>query len=254
MKRSLAIVAGVLVLAVAACGGANPTAAPDEAAPPEATAVPTSTAGAPAVGETAAAASTPESPTPTAVDSAGQGEGPRQTGEVEGITFVVSEGSEATFTVEEQLQRLPLPNDAVLRTTALSGEVRLDGGASIISIDLHELSSDQQFRDRYVRTAMFPNDPIATFTVDSVGPLPSGFTDGGTVSTQVSGALTVRGVEVPMTFEIEARDDGDVVHALGRTQFTWDQLSIKAPTALSVVWVAEEVSVEVLLTLRPADS
>ena len=180
--------------------------------------------------------------------------GPRQTGQVEGITFVVSEGSEATFTVQEQLERLPLPNDAVLRTTALSGEVRLDGGVSSISIDLHKLSSDQTFRDRYVRSTMFPMDPIATFTVDDIGPLPNGFADGEAVSTQVSGTFLVRGVEVPMTFDIEARDDGDVVFAVGRTTFTWDEASIEAPTAISVVWVAEEVSVEVLLALRPEES
>ena len=33
-------------------------------------------------------------------------------GEYEGVTFVVSEGSEATFTVTEKLASLSLPNDA----------------------------------------------------------------------------------------------------------------------------------------------
>ena len=95
------------------------------------------------------------SPTPEAEASM------REMGEYEGITFVVSGGSEATFTVEEQLARLPLPNDAVMRTTTLSGEVHLDGRESVIQIDLHSMSSDQEFRDRYVRTRMFGDHQFA---------------------------------------------------------------------------------------------
>ena len=72
-----------------------------------------------------------------------QGTRPSAADHYQGITFVVSEGSEPTFTVEEQLVRLPLPNDAVMRTTALSGEVQLDGRPSVIEIDLQQLSSDQ---------------------------------------------------------------------------------------------------------------
>ena len=79
--------------------------------------------------------------TPLAADtSEGQS---REMGEYEGVTFVVSEGSEATFTVTEKLASLSLPNDAVMRTMSISGVVRLDGGASVFEIDLHSLSSDQ---------------------------------------------------------------------------------------------------------------
>ncbi|PZC47358.1 MAG: YceI-like domain-containing protein [Chloroflexi bacterium] len=248
MKRTVVMMAGLLVLALAvACGGASsdapsPTGAADFTGGAS-TPVPTDAPETPPSSQVAA--------TQPPADSTGSLNGLRQTGQVEGITFVVREGSEATFTVQEQLERLPLPNDAVLRTTALSGEVRPDGRASSVSIDLHKLSSDQTFRDRYVRSTMFPRDPSAILTINDVGPLPGGFTDGETVSTQVTGILLVKGVEAPMTFDIEARDDGDVVYAVGRAKFTWDQLSLRAPTAISVVWVAEEVSVEVLLALRP---
>ena len=113
------------------------------------------------------------------------------------------DGSEATFTVEEQLARLPLPNDAVMRTTTLSGEVHLDGRESVIQIDLHSMSSDQEFRDRYVRTRMFGDHQFATFTVPDVGPLPEGLDSGETSTTQINGSLDIRGVTVPMEFEIE---------------------------------------------------
>ena len=195
---------------------------------------------------------TPEqpSPEPTATPVPAP-VGEREIGQVEGVTFVVGEGSEATFTVEEKLARLPLPNDAVVRTGAVTGEVHLDGRPSVIRIDLHQLESDQPRRDRYIRQRMFPNDPVATFTVDDVLPLPPGFTDGETVNAQVTGTLDIRGVQAPVAFEVEARDDGDVVFLLGRTSFVWADFQMTAPTIGGFVQVTEEVSVEVLLAVRP---
>jgi polyisoprenoid-binding protein YceI len=142
----------------------------------------------------------------------------------EGRTYVVVDGSEATFTVGEQLVRLPLPNDAVMRTTALSGWASIDLRRSVVEIDLQKLSSDQPFRDNYVRSRMFRTAPIATFTVDDLGDVAEGFLErffaGETVTGQVTGSLSIRNVVVPLTFDVEARNDGDVVHVLGRTTFT----------------------------------
>ena len=174
-------------------------------------------------------------------------------GKYDGVTYVVSEGSEATFTVEEQLVRLPLPNDAVMRTAQLSGEVHLDGRASVVSIDLQALESDQPFRDTYVRSRMFGEHPTATFTVPDIGDVPEGLAAGEEIMTEVSGSLEVRGGAFPLEFEIEARDDAEVLYVLGRTTFTWDQLNIPRPTARSVASVEDEVRVEILLALAPED-
>lgn len=175
----------------------------------------------------------------------------RQTGDLIDVTFLIGEGSEATFTVEEQLSRLPLPNDAVVRTSAISGELHLDGRPSVIQIDLHQLSSDQSLRDRYVRNRMFPDDPIASFAVTELGPLPDGFTDGETVTGPITGLLTLRGITVPLSFELEARDDGDVLFVLGRTSFTWSDFEIRPPNIAGRIQVTDEVSVEILLAARP---
>jgi polyisoprenoid-binding protein YceI len=185
---------------------------------------------------------------PTATVAAGK----RTTGQVDGVIFEVSQGSKATFTVGEELVRVPVPIEAVLSTTNLSGEVRLDGQPSSITINLHSLTSDQANRDRYVRTQMFPQHPTATISIGSVTPLPAGFTDGNEVKAQVKGVLSIRGVEAPMTFEVEARDDGDVVFVVARSSFTWADIGMGAPRAQSVVSVDDTVRVEVLLALRPA--
>ncbi len=175
----------------------------------------------------------------------------RSTGEYEGFTFVVSDGSEATFTVEEQLASLPLPNDAVMRTTALSGKVHLDGRPSVVEVDLQKLSSDQSFRDRYVRSRMFNEHPVAVFTVEDIGGIPDGLADGEEVGTSVDGSLEVHGGVFPITFEIQARDDGDSIFILGRTTFTWDELEVPRPQARSVVSIEDDVRVEILLAVVP---
>lgn len=164
---------------------------------------------------------------------------------------MVGEGSETTFTVREELVRIPTPFDAVIRTTTLSGEIDLAGGESNVTIDLHSLSSDEQFRDRYIRQVMFPNSRTASFTVDGIEGVAESLSGGETITRSVEGVLSIRGIEAPLTFEVEARLDGEVLHVLGRTTFTWEQLEIPVPAARSVVSLADEVRVEVLLRATP---
>ena len=234
----------LMTIALLACGGDDETTESPAAATP-----------APAVDATPAStpAPTPQpgpEATPEAMPEPAE-EGPRQIGDVEGIVFQVGDGSEATFTVTEQLQSLSLPNDAVIRTTTLSGYVSLDGGPSAIDIDLHQLSSDSSYRDRYIRQRMFPDTPTGTFTVEGLNQLPAGFTDGDTVVTDVEGQLTIGSVTTSLTFEVEARDDGEVVYIHGQTVFTWDQLQLGKPIAGPVVSLEDEVRVEILLAAHP---
>ena len=239
--------AAILAASLASCGGGGGSDAQPDPVPAQPEASPTEDVEADAADE-------PDlSPAGDAEDDQAEPSGPRQTGEVDGIVFDVGGDSEATFTVEEQLARLPLPIDAVMSTGAVSGAVRLDGGPSSVEIELTQLSSDQEFRDNYVQRRMFGSHPVATFSVDDVGELPSGFADGDTVTTSVAGTLSLVGSEFPVTFDIEARDDGHTVFVLGSTEFTWEQFGIPVPTARSVVWVADEVRVQVLLELVPRD-
>ena len=172
-------------------------------------------------------------------------------GQVENVVFVIGEGSEATFTVNEKLARLELPNDAVMRTGDLSGNVYLDGQASVIEINLHSLTSDQSRRDGYVRDRMFPNDPVATFTVPDLGPLPEPIAVGEPITRQVEGQLSIRGITKPVTFEVVARLDPEALFILGTTSFTWDELEIPPPNIPSRIQVKDEVRVEVLLSAVP---
>ena len=203
-----------------------PTAAPDPANTPQPT-------------------DTPE-PTPTPEPE------PTATLEPSGVvlgseSFVVGEGSIITFTVEEELRGAPIRFDAVVSSTGLSGVANLDGSPSEVMLDLHSLQSDQNFRDRYIRERMFPRTPSATVIVDNLPDLPQSFFDGEETSGTLEGSLRIGDNVTPLTFDVDARHDGDVVNVLGRTTFTWDELGLVTPVAGPVVYLADEVRVQVLI-------
>ena len=229
----------------------TPAPTPTTAAMSDSTPTPVPTAR-PEAPSTDTPTTAPSADTPTPRPAQEQARAERSTGQVDGIVFVVSEGSEATFSVGEVLANVSIPNyEAVMRTTGLSGEVRLDGEASVVTVNLHSMESDEPFRDRYVQSRMFPGQPTASVTFGDLTPLPGGFTNGDDVTTEVPGTLNINDMDVPLTFTIEARDDGDIVFVLGRSTFTWDQIGEPVPTARSVVSVEDEVRVEVLLALTP---
>ena len=260
----------LLAMAVVACGGAaapaEPTAAPAPAqsqptAAPTPPAAAATTAPAPAATDTPAAAA----PSPTAAPPAtnppptAAATEPPPTAIPESPAaaddsrpaFIVGEGSEATFTVNEKLAWLDLPNDAVMRTESLSGMVYLDGRPSAVDIDLHSLTSDSDRRDRYVRQRMFPNHPTATFTVTDLGELPNPLPAGEVITREVAGELSIGGVVKPLTFAVEARRDPNALFILGRTTFTWADLEIPPPNIPGRIQVKDEVQVEVLLSALP---
>ncbi|MFA7248468.1 MAG: YceI family protein [Dehalococcoidia bacterium] len=172
--------------------------------------------------------------------------------DLKNVTFVVGSGSQATFTVNEKLANLPLPNDAVVRGTALAGEIHLDGRASKITLDLQQLASDQPRRDAFVRQ-MFRAHPAAVLTVPALAGLPDRYEAGQTVKQTVTGTLAINGVERPIAFEVEARLDGTVLNVLGKTAFVWKDFDITPPNT-PTVRVQDRVAVEVLIAARPQAS
>jgi hypothetical protein len=164
--------------------------------------------------------------------------------------FTVGQGSEATFTVREKLARLPLPSDAVVRNTSLTGALRRNG-PSVVEINLQQFTSDQALRDRYIRTTMFRNEQTATLTVDPTPPEPEGLAKGEAVPVTFTGTLRIKGKDVPLTFTGEARYDGPKLYVLGRTSFTWAELGLAPPNVANIVQVEDTVKAEVLIAAAP---
>ena len=162
-------------------------------------------------------------------------------------TFVIGEGSEISFTVEEELGRSPVRFDAVISSTGLTGTANLDGQPSVVTLDLHSLRSDQDFRDQYIRSRLFPDTTEAVVTVGELPDLPQSFFDGEETAGQLEGSLQIGDTVTPLVFDVTARHYGNSINILGKTTFTWEQLGLRKPTARSVVYLADEVRVQVLL-------
>ena len=165
-------------------------------------------------------------------------------------TWQVSEGSQATFTVREKLADLPLPNEAVIKTTALSGTLRRDG-QSVIQVDLHQLGSDNSRRDRFIRGDLFRNISAATFTVDGTPPVPEGFVGGQTVAGTLTGTLSLGAKKTPLTLTGEARYEGGKIYFLAKSSFAWADLGLLAPNIRGIVQVEDTVNVQVLIAAVP---
>ena len=230
----------------AAPAAAAPTATPPA---PAATSAPTAappaetpSAPAPTVSPTPAPPPATPTPEPSPANTAAPANGSQ--------TFIIGEGSTVTFTVEEELNPSPIRFDAVISGSQLSGEAHLDGQPSIVNLNLHSLTSDQTYRDRYIRDRMFRNTPEAIFTVDRLPDLPQTFFDGQETNGELTGSLQIGETITPMIFQITARHDGHTINILGRAEFTWQQLGLEKPTARSVVYLADEVEVQVLLIAR----
>ena len=260
----------ILALASLACGGdAEPTtAAPTQAAQAEATAEPSAT-----TSDAAPATQTPTEPEPTAAPTAAAAPTePEETSEPTGVpadtptpaptealeptpaesgtgpeSFIVGDGSQITFTVDEETNFAPVRFEAVISGTGLSGYANLDGSPSVIVLDLHSLESDQSYRDRYIRDRMFPDTPIAMVTFDQLPDLPQSFLDGEETEGTLEGSLQIGDTATPLTFEVVARLDPEAVNVLGKTTFTWEQLGLPKPVFGPVTYLGEEVRVQVLI-------
>ena len=191
----------------------------------------------PATDDTALATASP--PTAGTADRSGSG------------IYTVGSGSEATFTVNEKLSRLPLPSDAVLRTGDISGEIDLSGGTASLVINLHALRSDSTRRDGYVRDRMFPGQPEATISIGEFPEIPDSFANGESFTSTVIATVNVNGTDADVEFDIEARLDPDRLFVLVTGDFVWADFGMTAPVSGLFV-VTDEVHVEVLVAATPS--
>lgn len=168
--------------------------------------------------------------------------------------------SEANYRVREQLAGVSFPNDAVGTTRAVSGRIGLlDGGhaaeGSRVTVELTDLASDQPRRDNFVRsnTLQTARFPIATFVPTSVEGLALPLPREGRAEVTILGDLTVRGVTRAVVWRGIATFDGDAARLEAATTFTFAEFELTKPRVASVLSVADEITLEVRLSLRAAD-
>jgi len=243
----MAILAVAFAGALSACGSSTsqpaavPTAAPAAAA---ATAAPAATA------PTAAAAA--EGPTAAPAPS-GAAAGTR--------TFtIVPEQTEASYEVQEKFLNRDLPNMALGKTNAVTGDlqVSLDGKPSgkitKITVDLRTLTSDQSRRDNRIRTQWLESEkyPFAEFTSTDAQGTPDSYTEGQEVSFKLTGDMKIREVTKPVTFDVKGKLQGDTITGSATSKILMKDFGFDPPDIAGMLTVEDGVTVTINFTAKEA--
>jgi polyisoprenoid-binding protein YceI len=164
---------------------------------------------------------------------------------------VAASGNEARYRVREQLMHHDLPNDAVGKTTGITGGITFaangtfDTAASKITIDVTTLKSDQDRRDGYVQRRLLETEqyPTVVFVPTAIR--------GATVplsnaqqTFDLDGRLTVHGVTRPTVWHITAQSSGGDITGTGVTRFTFNDVSLQQPHVPVVLSVADTITLE----------
>ena len=140
-----------------------------------------------------------------------------------------------------------MPNDTVLRTGEISGEIVLSKGYASLVINLHALKSDQSRRDGYVRDRLFPRQPEATISITEFSEIPASFADGETITSSVIATVNVNATDAEIELSVEARLDPDRLLVLAKGDFVWADFGMTAPVSRLFV-VTDDVHMEVLVS------
>lgn len=165
---------------------------------------------------------------------------------------VSTTGNEARYRVREQLAGFDFPNDAVGRTSAVTGAINFDQNGAIvpagsqINIGVAGLTSDKDRRDGYVRRRLLETDNFPTVTLALTGAsgvrLPLAERDSSSFT--MTGNLTVKRETRPTTWRVTAIRSGEVVTGTATTAFTFADFAMEKPRVRSVLSVADTIKLE----------
>ncbi len=169
------------------------------------------------------------------------------------VRFIVAPaGNEVRYRVREQLARMPLPNDAIGKTTEIQGGMSVTAGGAIVSgeskftVNAGSLTSDRQLRDNYIRRRTLEADsyPMIEFVPASFRGLPNPLPASGTQEFQLLGNLTVKGVTKPVIWNVKATLSNGAVIGTATTSFTFANFNLDQPQVPIVLSVNDSIELE----------
>ncbi|MEX0683710.1 MAG: YceI family protein [Dehalococcoidia bacterium] len=190
--------------------------------------------------------------TPAATDA------PTTTGDAaeDVLTFsIVSDRSEGAYFVDEELASVGVPSTAKGSTTAITGEFSLtadgalaEGVTSQFTVDVTTLQSDESRRDNRVQQALETGSfPTATFTITSLTGYDAAIAEGEQQNLQLTGTLSLHGVEREVTWEVEALREANVITALATVTISFADYGVTPPDIGGFVSVEDEATLQVQL-------
>lgn len=172
---------------------------------------------------------------------------------------VAPSGNEVRYRVHEQLVRMDLPQDAIGRTTEITGGIGVGNDGQIIPgeskfvINVGTLKSDRDMRDGYVRRRTLETDqyPSVEFAPTGFRGLPKVLPTSGKHTFDVIGNLTVRGVTKPTTWRVTAEAKSGQVTGSASTDFTFSDFNMNQPRVPVLLSVSDTIRLEYDFTLVP---
>ena len=209
---------------------------------------------------------TSDSPPPAALDpapstTAGQATGTTQAdgaASPDGTWQVSDDGSSYVgYRVREQLASLGSPNEAVGRSTAVTGTMEVAGAtveAVKIEADLTQLTSDEPRRDNAIRQRGLESDRYPTASLELAEPiqLESTPAQGEEVRGQGKGRLTVHGVTREVDLDLRGRWNGSTIQVVGQLPVKMSDFQIQAPRFGPVVSIEDSLAVDLSLMFERA--
>jgi polyisoprenoid-binding protein YceI len=173
---------------------------------------------------------------------------------------LVPDQSEASYEVQEQFLSRDLPNQAIGKTNAVTGELQfsLDGKPSgkvtNITVDLSKLTSDERRRDNRIRQQWLESNkyPNAVFTSTDAQGLPETYTEGQDVNFKLTGDMTIRDVTKPVTFDVTGKLVGDTITGSATTQIEMKDFGIDPPSVAGMLTVKDGVTIKLNFTAKEA--
>lgn len=188
----------------------------------------------------------------------GPAAGPRTPASPKPIVLVVAPtGNEARYVVREQLARVELPNDAIGATSAITGQIVLDGKggvdstASRITIDLTTLKSDRDNRDRFIKrnTLVVDSFPKAELVVTEIRGLPATLPASGPLAFTLVGSMTMHGTTTVTTWDVTATANGSEFTGKATTHVKFGDFNMTQPRVMMVLSIVDDLKLEYDFTL-----
>jgi polyisoprenoid-binding protein YceI len=212
------------------------------------------------------ASRTSDSPPPAALDPApsttvGQATGSTQADGAatpDGAWQVSDDGkSFVGYRITEQLAFLNSPNEAVGRSSAVTGTMEVAGDTVKevrIEADLTRLTSDESRRDNAIRERGLESARFPTATLELVEPIRLASTpvQGQEVRGQGKGRLTVHGVTREVDLDLTGRWSGSTIQVVGQLPVKMTDYQIEPPRFGPVVSIEDRLAVDFNLVFERA--
>ena len=178
---------------------------------------------APAAPQQAAVANTPTTPPTSAPLTAAPPAATAAPAAASGSAHfqVVGERSLASYTTREKFFNQPSPVFVTGTTSAITGDLHLDRATwqpapeppSVITVDLRTLKTDSSRRDNAIQGRFLESSryPLATFVLQRIAGVPQSYQEGTEVTVVLEGALTVREITKPMSWQGTAKVEGNTL-------------------------------------------